>query len=235
MRAMFKRVPSSPRCKQCNSPFRGIGGRIVGVMGFRPSRKNPNFCNACFEKLPPGGIELDIAVLFADVRGSTELGEKLGPSAYADMMNRFYSVATAVLLKYDALIDKLIGDEVMALFIPGVSGPEYRRRAAEAGEALLRALRDGETGEQWLPVGVAVHAGLAYVGNVGSGGIGDFTALGDTVNTTARLQAAASAGELVLTEALYDLVAERFPAPESRTLTLRGKEQPVAVKVIKVA
>jgi Adenylate and Guanylate cyclase catalytic domain len=69
--------------------------------------------------LPPGGAEIDIAILFADVRGSTQLGERLGPAEYASLLNRFYKAATETLIRYDAVIDKLIGDEVMALFIPG--------------------------------------------------------------------------------------------------------------------
>ena len=82
--------------------------------------------------LPPGGAELDIAILFADVRGSTQLGERLGPAEYASLLNRFYKAATETLIRHDAIIDKLIGDAVMALFIPGFCGPNYTRRAAEA-------------------------------------------------------------------------------------------------------
>jgi adenylate cyclase len=72
--------------------------------------------------LPPGGAELDSAVLFADVRGSTTLGERLEPAEYASLLNRFYA-ATESLIRYDTIIDKLIGDEVMALFIPRFCGP----------------------------------------------------------------------------------------------------------------
>ena len=107
-------------------------------------------------------------------------------------MNRFYWVANEVLVAKDAIIDKMIGDEVMALFTQGVSGKSYRSRAVEGGAAPLQAVRDQESDKAWLDVGVAVHAGPAYVGNVGGGGIVDFTALGDTVNTAARLQGAAA-------------------------------------------
>jgi adenylate cyclase len=74
-----------------------------------------------------------VAVLFADVRGSTALGEQVSASDYAQLLNRFYAAATDVLLRHDGLIDKLIGDEAMALFIPGVAGPDYRRKALAAG------------------------------------------------------------------------------------------------------
>lgn len=185
--------------------------------------------------MPPGGAEADIAVLFADVRGSTRLGERLGPSGFAALMNRFYQAATNVLIAHDAIVDKMVGDEVMALFITGYCGSEYRRLATQAGEALLRAVGYGGTSEPWLPVGVSVHSGPAFVGNVGSGGVIDFTALGDTVNTAARLQSEAAGGEMVLSEAVYQAVADRYPDLEQRTLTLRGKDEPVVVRVLRLA
>src|SRR5688500_16767835 len=87
---IFRRFPSGPRCTPCQNPFRGIGGKMVGVMGFKPSRKNPNLCARCCDGLGPGGLELDIAVVFADVRGSTGLGESLSPSEFANRINHFY-------------------------------------------------------------------------------------------------------------------------------------------------
>jgi adenylate cyclase len=151
-------------------------------------------------------------------------------------MNRFYKTATDVLLRHDALIDKLIGDEVMALFLPGIAGKQFCRRAAEAGVDLLREAGYRPAGTPWLSLGVGVHFGPAYVGNVGPEGVVDFTALGDTVNTTARLQAEAAAGELILSadllgqcEKAVELVGER------RTLALRGRDEPVEVAVLRPA
>ncbi len=230
---IFRHLPSPPRCKLCHNPFGGIGGKLVALWGFTPSRKNPNLCAKCCDGLPPGGLEVDIAVLFADVRGSTALGEQLAPTAFAALLNRFYHAASETLIRYDAIIDKLIGDEVMALFIPGFCGPEYRRRAAEASVALLKALGYGQSAGPWLPIGCAVNAGVAYVGNVGGEGTVDFTALGDVVNTAARMQSNAAVGEVVLSEPVYAAVADQFPDAESRTLTLRGKEAPVAVRVLR--
>src|ERR1700730_10294638 len=137
---VFRHLPSAPRCKLCQNPFRGVGGRVMGLAGFKPSRKNPNLCARCCDSLPPGGLELDIAVLFADVRGSTALCERVGATVFANLLNRFYRTATDVLVNHDAIIDKLVGDEVMALFIPGIAGKDYRRRAAVAAVDLIRAL-----------------------------------------------------------------------------------------------
>src|SRR4051794_17305511 len=114
---IFRHLPRDPRCKLCQNPFAGVGGRVVGWMGRKPSRKNPNLCQYCFDHLPSGGMELDIGVVFADVRGSTALGQHSTATAFAKRLNEFYATATDVLIAHDGLIDKLIGDEVMALFL----------------------------------------------------------------------------------------------------------------------
>lgn len=233
MRHLQARLPRRPRCKICYSPFRGAGGVMMRMMGHGPSRKNPNLCRHCYERQPPGGAEVDIAVLFADVRGSTLLGERLGPSEFARLLNRFYATATEVLLQHDAVIDKLVGDEVMALFIPGFCGESYRQRAVDAASTLLRRLGYGGKDEPWLPLGAGVNAGIAYVGNVGSADFVDFTALGNTVNTAARLQSEAQPGDIVLSGELYQIVADSYPRAERRTVTLKGKAAPLSVHILR--
>jgi len=136
------------------------------------------------------------------------------------------------LIRQDAIIDKLIGDEVMALFIPGICGPNFRRRAADAALLLLEAVGYGAASDPWMPIGVGVNAGLTYVGNVGSEGVVDFTALGDTVNTASRLAASAASGEIVLSEEVYEALAEVHPEADRRSLILRGKETPFMARVV---
>lgn len=222
---VFRHLPHDPRCKLCQNPFGGIGGRIFAAIGRRPSRKNPNVCQYCFDHLPSGGIEIDIAVVFADVRGSTGIGERRTATEFAERLNRFYARATKVLVHHDGLIDKLIGDEVMALFLRGIAGPEYRRKAALAALELAGTVDD-------LPVGISANAGVAFVGNVGSGAVMDFTALGDAVNTSARLQSLAAPGEVVLSSELYALVANEYPGGRSDRVDLRGREQQVEVHIL---
>ena len=232
MQKVMRLLPSSPRCKMCHNPFAGIGGRLVGLAGFKQSRKNPNLCTKCCESLPRGGAEVDIAVLFADIRGSTALGERQSATDFAGVMNRFYKVATDVLVRHDAVIDKLIGDEVMALFIPGIAGPGYRRRAVDAAVALLRATGVGSADGPWLEVAASVNAGTAYVGNVGDAVV-DFTALGDPVNVAARLQSLAAAGEVLVAEDVDPSVAAAFPTAARRVLDLRGHEERVAALAVR--
>jgi adenylate cyclase len=228
LRRVMRYLPSPPRCKVCNNPFGGVGGRVVRLAGFKPSRKNPNLCSRCCEDLPMGGAEVDVAVLFADVRGSTGLGEHTPPAELARLLNRFYVAATETLVRHDAVIDKLIGDEVMAIFVQGISGPQYRRRSVEAGIDLLRAVGYGTGDGPWLHVGAATNAGIAYVGNVG-GAVVDFTALGDPVNVAARLQSAAAAGELLVAAGVAEELAGDAPR---RTLRLRGRDDPVEAFVL---
>ena len=91
---IFRWLPRDPRCKLCLNPFGGVGGKMVGLLGHKPSRKNPNICQFCFDRLPTGNIEIDIAVVFADVRASTALGEQSDATTFAERLNEFYGTAT---------------------------------------------------------------------------------------------------------------------------------------------
>jgi len=224
---VFRRLPRNPRCKFCQNPFEGVGGRIMGLMGRKPSRKNPNLCQYCFDHLPAGGLEIDIGIVFADVRSSTSMGERFTATEFAEHLNQFYSAATDALISHDGIVDKLIGDEVMALFISGLAGPDYRRKAVLAAIDLARAVDE-------LPVGVAVNAGVAFVGNVGSGAVRDFTALGDAVNVASRLQSHAAPGEVVMACDLYALVADEHPGARTERVEVRGREEPIDIAVIAV-
>ena len=222
---IFRRLPSEPRCKLCQNPFGGMGGRLMALVGRRPSRKNPNLCQYCFDHLPSGGLEIDVGVVFADVRSSTAMAEGSSATDFAARLNAFYRTATDVLVRHDAIIDKLIGDEVMALFLGGVAGPEYRLNTVRAAVELAASV-------EGLPVGVAANAGTAFVGNVGSGSVLDFTALGDAVNVGARLQALAGPGDVVMAAELYSLVAQDHPGARLDRVAIRGRAEEVDVAIL---
>lgn len=229
-------LPSDPRCMGCKQPFAGIGGKLLRVFtGYRPSRKSPNICNRCDEVTPLGGAEVDTAVLFADIRGSTGLAEERGAGAYAALISRFYKAATRVItVEQPGWLDKFVGDELMALFIPSM-GSEYRARAVHSAVALLQAVGYAPGASPWLPLAAGLHAGPAFVGKPGTDASSPVTALGDTVNATARIQAQAAAGEILLSEELYGAVESVYPGLERRTLTLRGRQEPVDVRVLRPA
>lgn len=234
-RQLHMLLPSNPRCSICNAPFGGLGGTIMRtVFQKRPSHLNPQFCNSC-ERLAerfPGGAEVEITMLFADVRGSTSLAEHISPSEFRLLLNRFYRAATDVLVEKRAWIDKLVGDEVIALFIPGFAGEDYPRIGIEAAEAMRKAVGYGTSQGPFLPIGIGVHTDTVYVGVVGTGGVSDITALGDGMNTTARLVSSAAAGEIVVSDATYS-AAKLDPADTvARELTLKGKSEPFKVRVL---
>src|SRR3954447_24027976 len=140
-------MPSDPRCRLCKAPYGGLGGRVMRRFGFGPSRKNATLCNTCFEKAPMGGVEMEIGVLFADVRGFTSLAEGMAPEAVAGLLNRFYAAATEVLSR-GAIIDKLVGDEVMALYVPQLfPGPGWADTMLRDARDLLTAVGYGSTAD----------------------------------------------------------------------------------------
>ena len=201
------------------------------AVGYRRWNKNPTLCNQCVTHLPDGGLEVDVAIMFADLRGSTALGEQLEPQAFAELLNRFYRVAIDVLSPYRAVIDKMIGDEVMAFFV-SLGSENYRSNAVAAATDLMRRFPEVLPEEETPRLGIGLHAGLAFVGKVGEGDVSDLTALGDTINVGARLQAEAKAGEIIMSEDLYQSVASDYPDLERRVLQLRGRQEPMAVRVL---
>ena len=162
------------------------------------------------------------------------MAENMPSEEVTRLLNRFYAVATDVLLKQDALVDKLMGDDVMALFLTGVTGPGCFAKMASAAEGILQGVGFGSAESAWLPVGVGLDFGLAFVGNVGAGDVKDFTAIGDVVNTAARLQAEARGGQIVMSDRVYQEVSSRYRDARAVQLGLKGKSGPTAARVVEI-
>lgn len=235
-RRRMRMLPSSPRCKTCLAPFAGIGGWWMRRLGRGRWPKNPRYCGHCesqFEGLAGSGAEVEISLLFADARGSTTLAERMSPSGFGELMNRFYATATDVLVDHDAVVDKFVGDEVVALFVPAMVGPGHAGQAVAAARALLAATGHGRSPDPWLPIGVGVHTGIAFVGLLGAaGGEMEFTALGDAVNVAARLASAAGSGEALVSSAAAERAGLATAGLERRHLDLRGRTVPVDAVVL---
>ena len=203
----------------------------------RRSQYSSRLCTVCehFAREHIGGAEVNMAMLFADVRGSTTLAEAMRATEFSQLIDRFYKSAAEVLIRSDALIEKLMGDEVTGLYFPGFAGPDYVRRAIEAARDLLQVTGHADPQGPWIPVGVGVHSGSAFAGAVGSkDSVTEFTALGDAVNTAARLASQAGSGEIIISEDACMAAQVDTTRWEQRRLGLKGRSEPVNVRVIHI-
>lgn len=228
---LHRMLPTNPRCKICFVPFGGMGGRLFSILGRRPWTKNPTMCNTCqsYAEKHPGGAEVELAMLFADVRGSTTIAEGITPAEYNKLLNRFFKSATDVLIDHAAWIDKFVGDEVIAFFFPNsVPGTHHARVGLDAARDLLRATKGGP-----LPIGIGVHAGSAYVGTVGDDNVSDVTAVGNDVNVAARLASSASAHTIVASEIACIAAGLKDDGSPRRELELKGMSSTVPVRILR--
>jgi adenylate cyclase len=236
-RRWLQRIPSPPRCKLCSAPFGGPGGAVLRHIGFGRFAGNPQLCENCirgYSNRTIRGAEVALTLLFADIRGSTSIGERLRPAEFRSFLERFYRIGSDVVLHHSGLVDKLVGDEIVALFIGGITGRDRHAAAAIAAarDLLMRVGAADATPLGPIPVGAAVHTGLAFVGMVGTEDAAvDFTALGDAVNTTARLASAAEGGELLISADAARAAGLEAGSLESRRLEVRGRTEPVDVLV----
>ena len=202
-RQVFRRVPSGPNCKICAAPFAGPGGAVLRHVGFGRFAGNPMICNFCIKGLQRAGVqgaEIPVSLLFADIRGSTAIGEHLSPTDFRAFLDHFYRLASRAVLDNDGIVDKFVGDEVIGLFFGGVSGDRHAAAAVAAGRRLLaRAGRRTRRRTVRSPsVRACIRAWPSWVRRPTDDVVNDFTALGDVVNTTSRLTSEAARGELLV-------------------------------------
>jgi adenylate cyclase len=205
------------------------------LAGRRPATQNPNICAACFTFISRrhGGAEIECTMLFADIRGSTALAEAIPVAAFRELLDRFYTVACSVVFKYDGTVDKFVGDELVAIFMPMFCGDRHAALAVEAAEELLRVTGHAAPDGPWVGVGAGVHTATTWFGTVGQGSHREVTAVGDAMNVTARLASAAAAGEVLITSAAA-LAAGLDPALECHAIRLKGRQEPVEVVGLRV-
>ncbi len=237
LRPFFRALPTEPRCQICYIPFNGIGGFLSRrLLDVKPSQMNPHMCNLCerFAERYLGGVEMEVSILFADIRGSTPLAEQMPAIEYSHLIRRFYNAATKPLYSNNALIEKFIGDGLTAFFVPAFTGPNHAQAAIEAGRGILHATGHGPGLTPWIPVGVGVNTGVAYIGSMKmEGGRTDITILGDTVNTTARLCSQAAPGEVLVGNHAMEKSGISKANLEKRAMTLKGKQEMVDAWVIR--
>lgn len=232
LRRVMRTLPRGPRCKFCNTPFQGFGGMLARLLfGKQRSSMNPRYCNLCevASREFPGGAEVEMSMLFIDIRGSTALSEKLSPTEFSQVISRFYAAATKIIIEEDGLVEKLAGDEVAAFWGAGFAGPDYVRRTIDVARKLIESMRS-----QNIPVGIGVHAGTAYFGAMGTDeGLTDISAKGEEVNTAARLASKAGIGEIIVSEQALNKAGMDGGSLEERGLELKGISELVRVRVIR--
>jgi len=236
LKPVFRALPSDPRCQICYIPFNGFGGFISRrILNVKPSALNPHMCDVCerFAERFPGGVELEVSILFADIRGSTPLAEKMETREFSELIHRFYLAGTKALYSNNALIEKFVGDGLAAFFAPAFAGPNHAQTAIKAGKEILSATGHGQGKTPWVPVGVGINTGIAYIGSMKmEGGRTDITILGDVVNTTARLSSEAVMGELLVGNDAMKMSGLSKDKHEKRKLSLKGKQDIVDAWVV---
>ena len=181
------------------------------------------------------GVEKrEVCVLFVDIRGFTTMSEKLAPEEVTQILNEFLSEVTKCVFRHSGMLDKFIGDAAMAVFNAPTDLEDYLFKAVCAavdirncGETLGKRLQERYGNS--VNFGIGLNCGEAVVGNIGCEIRMDYTAIGDTVNTAARLEAKAAGGEILISEALYERLKDRIDARFKEEMTLKGKALPVKV------
>ncbi len=232
-------LPGTPRCLQCNIPLGGVGALVAGpIIGLRPSVLTPRLCNGCEKQIlkDEGGAEVELTMLFADIRGSTSMAEQKAAMEYKEFIQRFYKTTAQVLIEHNALVNRLAGDQVIGLFVPRFAGANHAAVAIEAASEILLATGHADPGGPWAPVGVGVHTDMTYVGAVGSkDGVNEIAVIGNAANLTARLSSKAAKGEVLISEEASTSAKLTDRTLEKRRLKLKGISKPVTVRVMQVS
>jgi adenylate cyclase len=234
---LYSLLPGDPHCHECGVPMEGIGGNLLRFMGSAPSSFSPKLCSACEQSARhyEVGAEVELSMIFADVRDSTPLAESSGTMGFKEIIQRFYKETSKVLIEHNAMVNRLMGDQIIALFVPRFAGKDHAKVAVHAARELLRATGHGTSDGPWIPVGAGVHTGTAYVGAVGAADeVTEIAVLGSAANMCARLSSKAAAGEMLISEQSVKSGNLDVEGLETRSLELKGVSQPVLVKVMKV-
>ena len=215
------------QCGICGTILSGAASIVYRIFGIRRSPRNPNICTRCSTHVEEGRV-VEITVLFADLSSFTELTQELGAEKTHQVVDAFLRMATDVLVKHGAFIDKYVGDAVMALFNVPVRREDHARRAILAAAELESKLTTiGSRFELPLQASVGIATGHARVGRLGSDDSKDYTAVGDVVNLAARLQGKAAAGEILVSRESYAETAGDFPDAHAESVVLKGFREPV--------
>lgn len=214
-------------------PLRGVASVPFRVFGIKPSRMNPNLCTVCelmFTKIMRARkITIDATVMFVDLRGYTSLSQSHSPDQVSGMLDAFYDACADAIWNHDGLLNKTIGDAVMAVFNFPIKQADHARQAVLAARAIQEgwnaraAAGDGDAG-----IGIGIDCGELSFGEFGRSHR-DLTAIGTVVNSASRAQSAAAAGQILLTQSVYDRTASDLGGSQPQEYSLKGFDAPITL------
>ncbi|WP_242919772.1 adenylate/guanylate cyclase domain-containing protein [Pontibacter liquoris] len=208
--------------------------------GIKKSQMHPNLCTICesmFTKVKKyKQISISTTILFADIRGYTDMSQQVEASEMNELLGCFYDRCSTAVWENEGIVNKFIGDSVLAIFNFPLVRKEHIKNAVNAAVQLQKSCENFKTenglgNEHALGVGIGIHTGECFMGEVGTS-YKDFTAIGPVVNLAARLQGAAGSGEILVTEDVFNQLANQFPDVQRRVLTLKGINSPVTAYVL---
>ena len=186
------------------------------------------------ESLHLGGVRRMITALFVDIRGFTPLSEKAEPEEIVDILNDYLNLTAESIFKYEGTLDKFIGDATMAIYNAPIELEDHAYRAVQTawamkqGSYILQEKLEKKFGKG-VQFGIGINTGFAVVGNIGAKFRMDYTAIGDTVNTAARLESNAKAGQILLSKSTYELVKDKVEVTPLGEIKVKGKEQGIEI------
>jgi adenylate cyclase len=221
-------------------PLRGIASAPFRVVGIKPSRMNPNTCTICelaFTKVMRArNVTIDATVFFADLRGYTTLTQTLPPETMTALLDTFYDACGNAIWDHDGLLNKTIGDAVMAVFNFPIQHDDHAAQAVLAARDLQASCRAkfAELAaahglvDRDLGVGIGIDSGSVSFGEFGRSHR-DLTAIGTVVNMAARAQSAAAPGEILVTRQVHDRTPSMPWAGEAGEYQLKGFDSPISL------
>lgn len=186
------------------------------------------------DKLSLGGQKREIASMFVDIRGFTPMSEMLSPEDVVEILNAYLDLTCKAIFKHNGTLDKFIGDATMAIFNAPIDMEDYIYKSVltawdiVAGGDELGVRLQKKYGRS-VSFGIGIHCGPAVVGNIGNDVRMDYTAIGDTVNISARLESQARPGQVLLSQEVYEAVKDRITAVDLGVIELKGKANGVRV------
>lgn len=217
----------SATCQVCGAVLAGPLGLVSLVLGVRRSPRNPNLCNRCSAHLKDG-LVAEITAVFADLSGFTRLTRELGPERTSAIVDAFLRGASQAIHRHDGMVDKFLGDAVLAVFGAPIRRPDHARRAVAAA-AEIQLMMAALSARFAVPLGarVGVSLGTVRLGHVGGDDAASFTAIGEAVNRASRLEGAAEIGEIAVDAEVLRAVAAAFPEGRAEPVELKGFDAPV--------